>query len=155
VTDDANKLQYTPYPSPPSGAPGIAQPVRFLIAGGFNTVWGYGSFALLYYLLSPCLHYFAILTIANVINVTVSFTTYKFLVFCTRGNYLREYLRFYAVNAIPIILGYVLFPLLTQALHVNPYLAQAFILVVTVITSYFGHKHISFARPRGTTTPDV
>jgi putative flippase GtrA len=155
VLNEVDQSQVAPALMQPLAGQRIPQPVRFLLAGGFNTAWGYGSFALLYFLLSPCLHYFVILTLANIINITVSFGTYKFFVFRTRGGYLREYFRFYAVNAVPIIMGYVLFPLLKDALRLNPYLAQAIILVITVIVSYFGHKHISFARPRPDADPQA
>ena len=125
-----------------------SRPARYLLAGGWNTLAGYGIFVIFYYLLSGQVHYFIILTIITVINITISFLSYKLFVFRTRGNYLREYLRFYVVYAIPITLGFLLFPVFVKGMKINPYLAQALILVITVIISYFGHKHISFARPR-------
>ena len=123
------------------------EPVRYLLAGGVNTIFGYSSFALLYFLFSHFVHYLVILVACTVVAVTFSYLTYKFFVFRTRSNYLREYARFYVVYAVPIALGFVLFPICIELLHLNPYLTQACIMVVTVVISYFGHKHVSFKVP--------
>ena len=120
------------------------RPTRFLVVGGWNTLFGYSSFALLYFLFSTIVHYFLIIAVSTIINVTNAFLCYKFVVFQTRGNYVREYLRFYVVYAVPIGMGFVLFPLLIEGLRMNPYLAQAVITVLTIAISYFGHKRISF-----------
>jgi putative flippase GtrA len=120
--------------------------LRYLVAGGFNTAFAYGLFAICYHLLSPYVHYMVVLVCSTVLNITVAFLNYKFLVFRTRGNYIREYLRFYAVYAAPIALGFVLFPLGVEVLHLNAYVTQALITLIAVILGYFGHKHFSFRR---------
>jgi putative flippase GtrA len=122
------------------------QPLRFLVVGGWNTGSGYLVFALLYYFLSPHIHYLAILALTVVVNVTNAFLCYKFIVFRTRGNYLREYLRFYAVYAVPIGLGFVLLPFAIEVLKLNAYVAQALVTLFLAGVSYLGHKHISFRR---------
>ena len=50
-------------------------------------------------------------------NASVS---YRFLVFRTRGNYLRAYLRFYAVYAVPTAAGFILFPLAIEGSRATP-----------------------------------
>ncbi len=125
-----------------------SQPLRFLAVGVWNTGFGYLAFALLYFLFSPFVHYMAILAATVVVNVTNSFLCYKFLVFRTRGHYLREYLRFYAVYAVPIGLGFVLLPVAIEVLKLNAYVAQALITVLMAVVSYLGHKHFSFRRRR-------
>lgn len=122
--------------------------MRFLFVGAWNTGFGYLSFALLYYLLSPRVHYMAILVASVVINVTNAYLGYKFLVFKTRGNYVREYLRFYLVYAVPIGIGLVAFPFAVEVLRINPYLAQAVITAGLALLSYAGHKYYSFRSPR-------
>jgi putative flippase GtrA len=122
--------------------------VRFIIAGGWNTVVGYGVFSGLYYWLSARIHYFAVIALSSVISVTIAFASHKIFVFRTKGNVLREYLRFYGVYAVPISLSFVLFPFFVEVLRANPYVAQAVIITITVVISYFGHKYVSFAKPR-------
>ncbi len=125
------------------------QQLRFLIIGGWNTAFGYGCFALAYRLLSPSVHYLVIQAVCVVVNITNSYLCYKFFVFFTRGNYLREYLRFYAVYAVPIGLGFVMLPLAIEVLKMNAYLAMALITILLTIISYLGHKHYSFRLAAG------
>jgi putative flippase GtrA len=122
------------------------QGLRYLVVGGTNTALSYGVFALCYHLLAPYVHYMAVLVCCTVINITVAYLNYKFLVFRTRGSYVREYLRFYGVYAVPIGLGFLLFPLGVEVLRANAYATQAVITVITVVLSYYGHKHVSFRR---------
>ena len=120
------------------------QGLRYLVAGGTNTALSYGVFALSYHLLAPYVHYMIVVVCCTVINITVAYLNYKFVVFRTRGNYVREYLRFYGVYAVPIGLGFLLFPLGVEVLRANAYAIQAVITVITVVLSYYGHKHVSF-----------
>jgi putative flippase GtrA len=132
---------------------GDRQPLRFLAVGAWNTVFGYCSFALLYYFFSPLVHYLAIQAVSVVLNVTNAYLCHKFIVFRTSGNYLREYLRFYAVYAVPIGAGFVMLPFAIEVLGMNAYLASALIICLLTFVSYFGHKHFSF-RPAAARRPE-
>lgn len=125
--------------------PWRSQPLRYLLVGGFNTLWAYGVFLALYALLVRHVHYIAALAAITVVNVTTSFVTQRLLVFRSRGQILVEYARFYGVYALPIAFGFVAFPFCKEVLHLRWYVAQAAITVVTIIGGYFGHKLISFA----------
>ena len=120
------------------------QSLRFLVVGAWNTGFGYLSFALLYYFFSPFVHYMVIQAASVVINVTNAFVCHKFIVFRTSGNYVREYLRFYAVYAVPIGVSFVALPFAIEVLKMNAYLASAVIICLMTFVSYFGHKHFSF-----------
>lgn len=125
------------------------QPLRFLVVGGWNTGSSYAVFAVTYYLFSPYVDYLVILVAATVVNVTNAFLCYKFIVFRTRGNYLREYLRFYMVNAVPIGVGFVLLTVAVEGLKMNAYLASALLTAGAAVFSYFGHKNFSFRSAAG------
>jgi putative flippase GtrA len=116
--------------------------VRYLAVGGWNTVFGYGVFALLFMVLP--LHYMAVAVVANILAITNAYLGYKFLVFRTRGNCLREYLRFYVVYGSSALFALALLPALVNLFHISPLLAQAFVVPATVAFSYLGHKHYSF-----------
>jgi putative flippase GtrA len=120
------------------------QPLRFLLVGAFNTVSGYLIFVLLYYLFSPFVHYLVILGACAVINISIAFILHKTIVFRTRGNYLREYLRFYVVYAVPTVSSAALLTFAIEVLRMNVYVAQAVITLAMTVVSYFGHKHFSF-----------
>jgi putative flippase GtrA len=120
------------------------QQINYLIAGAWNTLFGYLIFAVLYTLFSSRIHYMILLIISNIFSITNAYISYKFFVFRTKGNYLKEYMRFYVVYGTSIVLSLVLMPAFVELLHINPLIAQAVIIVVTVIFSYTGHKNYSF-----------
>ena len=122
------------------------QEVRYIVAGGWNTVFGYGCFAVLYYLLGGRTPDSFIIVLSSIIAISGAFLVYKLFVFRTHGNWLREYLRSYLVYGGGTLINLVMFPLLKGWLGMNPYAAQAVILVVTVVSSYIAHNRFTFAR---------
>jgi putative flippase GtrA len=128
--------------------------VRFLLVGGFNTVFGYGLFAALNWALTPVPGGYLIATVlANLIAITVAFLAYKWFVFRTSGNYLGEWLRCMAVYGSSVAIGLIgmaiLVPLFRRWLS-HPqeasYIAGAILTGFTVCFSFVGHKTISFRR---------
>ena len=122
------------------------QQFRYLVIGGVNTLLSYMIGAGLLYVFLDRIHYFFIMVISTVICITVSYLNHKFFVFGTIGNYIQEYLRFYVIYAFPIGFSFVAFPICYEGLGMNPYFAQALIMIVTIVTSYIGHSHFSFRR---------
>jgi putative flippase GtrA len=120
------------------------QKIRYLIIGGWNTVFGYGVFAGLYFWLSGSVHYLLILSLSYIINITNAYVGYKLFVFRTKGNILREYFRFYLVYGVSFVVNLASLPFLLEILHLNMYVAQALITIITVIGSYVLHKNFSF-----------
>src|SRR3954470_22951283 len=68
--------------------------VLYLVVGGWNTVFGYGVWALLQALLGNRLHYLVIVLIAWPIAVLNAYLGYRLVVFRSRGSILREFPRF-------------------------------------------------------------
>lgn len=130
-----------------------AQFGRYLIVGVGNTIFGYSSYALLTAVLTPHIPYAYILAgvLSSVLNITVAFLNYKWFVFKTTGNYLREWLRCLLVYSGGIAIGAVLLPVtvfvirhFTRADASAPYIAGALLMGVNVIVSFLGHKKFSF-----------
>jgi len=119
--------------------------IDYLIVGLWNTIFGFVAFAALYYLFSAYINYIILLLISAVLSVSNAYIGYKIFVFKTKGNYLKEYLRFYAVYGVSIILNVVLLFLTVEFFKINPVIAQAVVMWLTVVISYLGHKHFSFA----------
>jgi putative flippase GtrA len=92
------------------------------------------------------IHYTIVLVISNVICVAFAYLTNKFLVFRTLGNYLREFSRFVAFHLSHLLLNLVAVPMLVELGGISPIVAQPAFAVVVVVTSYFWHRHITFAR---------
>lgn len=123
--------------------------LRYLLVGGFNTLVGYGLGVGLYLALADRLHILVIGVVANVLAITVSFTTYKYLVFRSPGRWLAEYLRSYLVYGGSALIGIMLLWLLVDGLRLPIWLAQGLAIILTVIASYLGHDRFTFRRPQG------
>jgi putative flippase GtrA len=122
------------------------QRLRYLVVGGGNTLWGYLCANILYYTLISHLHLLVIGIIANIFSISFSFFTYKTLVFRTKGNWLREYLRCYVVYGVGGILATLAMWGLVDGLHIPFWLAQGLVMGLVVVFSYFGHSRFSFAK---------
>ena len=127
--------------------------VRYLVTGLWNTLFGYGTFALFTLLLTPLGRQSYILAVvpSTMINITVSFLGYKWFVFKTKGNYLREWCRCVGVYSSSMALSMVLLPIVVFFIRHQfgyekqaPYIAGAVLGIITVLFSFFGHKHFSF-----------
>lgn len=123
--------------------------VKFLIVGGWNTLFGYAVFIVLYYNLHSLTHYILILIINYLISISNAYLTYKFIVFKTRGNYLKEYLKFYLVYGLAFIINLLLLIISAEILHLNILFSQTAIVFITAIISYTGHKGFSFKTSDG------
>ncbi len=119
--------------------------IRYLFVGGWNTLFGVGLYAVAYYFWHEHIHYLALVIPCNILAITNAYVCYKLFVFRTRGNWLREYLRFYVVYGAAMLMGFVLMALFVELLHMHPVLASISITGITIVCSFFGHKRISFA----------
>ena len=108
---------------------------RYLLVGAWNTLFGYGSFALFTKILGPMIphSYIPASVISSLLNISVSYFGYKFFVFKTKGNYLREWIRCVGVYSGGIVFGVLALPVLVVIIRRNtrffaeaPYIAGAF-----------------------------
>jgi len=132
--------------------------LRYLLVGAWNTVFAYtlySGFVFLYGHFLPHRYLYLTVVIASItakpIGITMSFLCYKHFVFRTQGNYLREWLRCFAVYGVGMLPELIALPILTHLFlrfaltqHPAPYLAGAVITIFTATLSYFGHKKFSF-----------
>lgn len=118
--------------------------VRFLVVGGWNVVFSYGMLWILDSLLRNRWHYTAILTLNWVIGVSHNLFTFKLLVFRTKGNWLREYLRSYVVYAGSFLLNLAIVALIMELWRPRLVIAQLPAIFVVTIISYVGHKYFTY-----------
>lgn len=134
--------------------PTLGRPVRFyfrrreqvlyLLVGGWNTVFGYGIWALLQYLLGDHLHYLVVVLLAWPIAVLNAYLCYRNIVFRSRGSVFRELPRFSFVYLAALVANLALLPIALRVLPFNIYLVQALLTGLVVVCSYLGHKYYSF-----------
>lgn len=117
---------------------------RYLLAGGWNTLFGYATSITLYYTFSDRLHVIEIGVLGNIIAITMAFLTYKLYVFQTKGNWLLEYFRSYLVYGGVALLGVGMLWILVDGLRIPFWLAQGLVIVVAVAISYISHARFTF-----------
>ena len=134
--------------------------IRFLLVGASNTLFSYALYAgcvILYGHLFPNLGKPLVADLASItskpVGITVAFLGYKHFVFRTHGNYLKEWLRCFAVYGVSTPVELVILPLATKLFLLfaltriyAPYLAGVVNSVVIAGYSYFAHKKFSFKR---------
>jgi putative flippase GtrA len=98
--------------------------VRYLCVGVFNTVFGFGTYAVLFTLFSPAVpsRYASLIAplasiVSTPLNITVAYFGYKFFVFRTKGNYLPEWLKCFAVYGTGMLPGLLVLGALTRLLQ--------------------------------------
>jgi putative flippase GtrA len=120
--------------------------LRFLLAGGLNTLFGLAIFPVLIWLFAPLsVHYMVALTIAQIMGVVFAFLTNKLLVFKTRGQHVREFGKFVTFYAVGFVANLIALPILVELAHVPPIWAQLMFVSMLIISSYFWHSRITFA----------
>ena len=132
--------------------PEVWRIVRYLFVGGWNTLFGMGLFALLYRLWGTQQNYLIIAATVNIVAVTNAFFCYKWLVFRTKGNYLREYLKCWTVYGSSALIGTAGMVLLVELAGMNPVWANILLTALGIAWSYLGHRFFSFRTCRGNRT---
>lgn len=116
----------------------------YLAVGAWNTLFGYGVWALLQYLLYPQVNYLVIVALSYPIAIANAYMCYRYVVFRSHGSVLRELPRFSSVYLLTMAANLLVLPILVRILPLSLYAIQGLFTVVIVILSYLGHKFFSF-----------
>ena len=122
--------------------------ILYLVVGGWNTVFGYGVWAVLQYVLGSHVHYLVVVVLSWPLAVLNAYLGYRFVVFHSQGPLLTELPRFSLVYLAALIANLALLPLALNALPLSIYVIQALFTAAVVVVSYLGHKYYSFRRDR-------
>ena len=137
-----------------------ARVLRYLVVGAGNTLFGYGCFSLFTWLFlkpipaNPSAAASAATVVSGIVSITVSFLGYKLFVFRSSERFLPEYLRSFLVYLPTMLFSAIAIAPLTGFLRHRwpaqqqraPYVAGALLTLLTVCTSFLGHKYISFRK---------
>lgn len=124
------------------------QRFRFLVVGGFNTIFGFLNFVWIQALFGHKISYMGSFLMSYILTFSVAFFLHRKVVFKVSGHVWKDLLRFQSVYLVPLTINLVVLPLLVSGLKVNVYLAQALAVVFNTFISYVGHKYVSFRRPK-------
>lgn len=131
--------------------------VRFVVVGGFNTVIGYGLYAIFFELvfghpLSRVVGVYvaSVLCVyaSYVVTVPLAFALHRRFTFRVHGTgrIIVDFPRFCIVYVISLTINTFALPAI-EHLGIVPLLAQAMVLVGVTVVTYFGHRIFSFHRP--------
>ncbi len=133
------------------------RPLRFILVGVWNTIFGYAAFVLLDALFSRLLpghplSYMVALVVANVVAILNAFIFHRTFTFQSRvrgAAILGELVRFSSTYLFTFILSLFLLPAFVEILGFSARVAGALVLLVCMVVSYIGHSRFSFRK----TTP--
>jgi len=120
--------------------------IAFVIVGAVNTGVGFLWFVLFNYTIGRMWGYMATLLFAHVASVLCAFVLHRRFVFRVRGHVLLDLARFESVYLVALGVNALLLPVLVEFAHIPPIPAQALIVFVTTMVSWFGHSRFSFRR---------
>ena len=121
------------------------QQFRFLIVGGVNTFVGLSIYPLLYIATRKLgLSYLWLLVPSQIIAISFSYTTYKYFVYKTKGNHVKEYGRFSFFHIVMFMLNLVALPFFVEVCGINPMISQVLFGLFVASTSYLWYEKIAF-----------
>ncbi|MDR2365455.1 MAG: GtrA family protein, partial [Zoogloeaceae bacterium] len=122
------------------------QGVRFLAIGAWNTIFGYFMFVVLYGCFGTRSNYLGIAVANHFIAVLNAFIFHRYVVFRSKNNIVREFLRFNISYVITLVFGLVLIFILVENMDIHPILGQGITTPACVALTYFAHKYFSFGQ---------
>lgn len=122
----------------------LPEAIRFLIIGSWNTVFGYGIFAIIYFITEGLLHEQIVLLLSYFISSIQTFITLKYLVFQSNGNWKREYPKCLVVSVTGWAINAAILFVLNLLVNWHILLVQALAVMITAIFNYLAHKNLSF-----------
>lgn len=121
------------------------RPIRYVLAGALNTLVGFSAYpALLFISAWFREHYLLALLVVQVFCVCFAFTTYKVGVFRSRGNLVRDFVRFTSYYATIFGVNWIVLPFFVEVVGVDPIITQTVFNVFVVVFGYFWHSNITF-----------
>ncbi len=123
----------------------ISDKIRFLIIGAINAAISYIIFAIAVWILGQE-HYQVCVILQWSISSVFSYFNQKFFVFCTKGNYLKEYLKCCSTWAVSYLLNVVILELLVRFAIKNVYLSQFISIFLVSVVTYVLFKYFAFKK---------
>ena len=117
--------------------------IRFLVIGGINAAISYIIFVIAILILGKGLYQLCV-ALQWILSSFISYLNQKFFVFCTKGNYLKEYLKCCSTWVISYFFNAIVLEILVRFLISNVYIAQLISLSAASILTYVLFKLFAF-----------
>ena len=125
----------------------LSDKIRFLLIGGFNAGVSYLIYSAFCLILGESAYQYA-LALAWAISSAVSFTTQKFLVFESRGNWKKEYLKCCTTWFFSYLINAGLLEIIVKLLHLNVFIAQIIATITAAVFTYVLFKKFAFRKKK-------
>lgn len=117
--------------------------MRFLVIGCVNAGIAYLIYAVCVFFIGAE-HYKLCATLQWVLSSFTSYFNQKFFVFCTKGNYIKEYIKCCSTWAISYVLNIVLLEIFVRFIIKNVYIAQFISMFLVSLVTYVLFKVFAF-----------
>ncbi len=135
----------------------LPQKLRFLLVGGFNTVFAYSILAVLIWLFSgvnrrlflnypPVIVANFALFVQYIITINISFLTMRYYVFQSHGEWQKELAKAWSVYIFLYMINSPILSFLMVFVGLSPLVSQALYLTFSTIATFILHKYYSFRK---------
>ena len=135
----------------------LPEKLRYLLVGGFNTVFAYSLLNLLDWCFgkvnvaagwnfSPEVIANAALIVQYLLTINISVFTMRYYVFLSHGNWKKEFAKAWSVYVFIYLINAPILTLLMVVFGLKTWAAQAIYLIFSTIITFILHKYYSFRK---------
>ena len=121
----------------------ISDKIRFLLVGGYNAAFSYIIFAIAVYFLGQE-NYQICVALQWIISSVFSFVNQKIFVFCTKGNWIKEYLKCCTTWAVSYACNAIILEFIVRYVTKNVYIGQIVSIFIASVVTYVLFKYFAF-----------
>ena len=119
---------------------------RFLVIGSINAAISYIIYAICV-LIFGADNYQLCVALQWILSSFISYLNQKFFVFCTKGNYVEEYVKCCSTWAVSYVLNVIILEIMIRFIIKNVFIAQFICLFLVSIATYILFKLFAFKKP--------
>ncbi|MFR1671723.1 MAG: GtrA family protein [Candidatus Gastranaerophilaceae bacterium] len=117
--------------------------VRFLLIGGVNAAFSYVIFAIAVHMLGQEFYQLCV-ALQWIISSVFSFVNQKLFVFCTKGNWLKEYFKCCTTWVVSYCCNALILEVIVRYITKNVYVGQIFSIFFASMVTYVLFKYFAF-----------
>lgn len=124
----------------------INQKIRFLMVGGFNTLFSFMLYTLgvMYFEYG----YGIILSVVYFISVNLSIFSMRSLVFRGQGALLYEYIKAWGVYLLMLLFNYVCLWIMVEQIELGEIISQLIYTILSTIFIFYLHRELTFSHKK-------
>lgn len=123
----------------------IPDKIRFLLVGGINAAFSYIIFAIAVFLIGQE-NYQICVALQWIISSVFSFINQKVFVFCTKGNWIEEYLKCCTTWVVSYLCNALILEFIVRFISKNVYIGQFFSILMASVVTYILFKYFAFKK---------